>query len=460
MVKDIRAGANSSSPLVLTNVNGVLYFLANNGINGNELWKSDGTAAGTVMVKDINIFSSSNSLGFTYLNGVVYFRADDGINGTELWKTDGTATGTVMVKDIYAGANHSYPSDLINVNGVLYFSANNAINGQELWKSDGTEAGTVLVKNIGAGASGSNPQFLTDVNGKLFFSATYIDNEFYTTGAELWTLGNCNVSNTVVSGTGKTNYFNSEVQTSPATLTCFCDVFNNYINAADAVGVNPISGAIDSKVWIEPSVHTYLGQPFVARHFEITPTTNAATATGNVTLYFTQQEFNDFNAHASSLLDLPTNDADAAGKANLRIGKYPGSSNDGSGFPGTYPAGATVIDPVDNDIVWNATLSRWEVSFDVTGFSGFIVQTNSAVLPLTLLEFNGRLQNNNAVLNWKTDNEQNSSHFEIERSLDGRNYSSIGNITAANIAGVHQYGFTDNNISALGVPVVYYRLKQ
>jgi N-acetylneuraminic acid mutarotase len=81
-------------------------------------------------------------------------------------------------------------------------------------------------------------------------------------------------------------------------------------------------------------------------------------------------------------------------------------------------------------------------------------------LPLHLLEFNGRLQNGNAMLNWKTENEQNVSHFEMERSTDGRNYTAIANVAALNQPGVHNYNYTDNNISALTIPVVYYRLKQ
>jgi hypothetical protein len=227
--------------------------------------------------------------------------------------------------------------------------------------------------------------------------------------------------------------------------------------------VTPVKGTVNAQAWIEPAVPTYAGQPFVARHVEITPVTNASGSAGKVTLYFTQQEFTDFNNHAASILDLPNGDGgtgDATGKANLRIGKYAGISNNGSGLPGTYSADAEVIDPSDTDIIWNSTLGRWEVSFNVTGFSGFIVQTSETVLPLSLLEFNGRLVNNNGLLNWKTSNEISTASFDIERSIDGRNYITAGNVAAANIPGDHHYNFTDNNITSLGVPVVYYRLKQ
>ena len=67
-------------------------------------------------------FRTGDSLsGLTVFNGALYFKADDGSTGSELWKTDGTAAGTVMVKDINSGAGDSYPSYLTVFNGALYF---------------------------------------------------------------------------------------------------------------------------------------------------------------------------------------------------------------------------------------------------------------------------------------------------------------------------------------------------
>ncbi len=179
LVKDINDGSSWSYPLNLTNVNGTLFFTANDGINGVELWKSDGTAAGTVLVKDINIGGGwSQPEYLTAVGNVLYFSADDGVNSRELWKSDGTEAGTVMVKKIlpseYVGSS---PQNLTNVNGTLFFSAEDGASGRELWKSDGTEAGTVLVKNInpftgpGSVFFPSNPSNLVNVNGTLFFSA-------------------------------------------------------------------------------------------------------------------------------------------------------------------------------------------------------------------------------------------------------------------------------------------------
>ena len=146
-----------SYPTNLTNVNGTLFFTANDGTTGDELWKSDGTAAGTVLVKDINPGTGGSSpVYLTNVNGTLFFAANDGTHGIELWKSDGTAAGTVLVKDIRPGVPAApTPTNLTNVNGTLFFAANDGTTGVELWKSDGTAAGTVLVKDINPGADGS-----------------------------------------------------------------------------------------------------------------------------------------------------------------------------------------------------------------------------------------------------------------------------------------------------------------
>ena len=124
MVKDINSGSGSSSPSYLTAVGNTLYFEATDGTNGDELWKSDGTASGTVMVKDINSGSGSSSpSSLTAVGNTLYFEANDGTNGDELWKSDGTASGTVMVKDISSGSGSSSPYYLTAVGNTLYFEA-------------------------------------------------------------------------------------------------------------------------------------------------------------------------------------------------------------------------------------------------------------------------------------------------------------------------------------------------
>jgi len=87
----------------------------------------------------------------------LFFAADNSVNGRELWKSNGTDAGTVQVKDIYQGSGSSLPEYLTAVGPVLFFVADNGVNGRELWKSDGTAAGTVLVKDIVQGSGSSYP---------------------------------------------------------------------------------------------------------------------------------------------------------------------------------------------------------------------------------------------------------------------------------------------------------------
>ncbi len=174
---------NNSNPTLMTTVGGVVFFVANDGTNGTELWKTDGTSSGTVLVKNINTQSGvgSNPTELVNVNGVLYFSADDGVNGRELWKSDGTSGGTVLVKDIVSGSGSSSPEELTNVGGTLFFSADDGVNGRELWKSNGLAAGTTLVANIRSGSAGSNPDLLYAVGSTVYFAA---DNG--THGIELW----------------------------------------------------------------------------------------------------------------------------------------------------------------------------------------------------------------------------------------------------------------------------------
>jgi len=125
-----------------------LYFVANDWTNGFELWKTDGSHAGTMMVKDINPNGASIPRHLIEMNGVLYFSADDGINGRELWRSDGTAQGTVMVADINPGTAGSNPCFITLLGSALYFTAAGESNTRQLWKSDGTQAGTILGATI------------------------------------------------------------------------------------------------------------------------------------------------------------------------------------------------------------------------------------------------------------------------------------------------------------------------
>ncbi|MCP4191097.1 MAG: tandem-95 repeat protein [Planctomycetaceae bacterium] len=207
IVRDIFPGFENSNPADLTELDGKLYFTADNGANGRELWASDGTESGTLMLKDIqtgfdydNQPYSSSPTHLISFDEKLYFAADDGVNGNELWMSDGTSEGTMMLKDIAPGQYENYyygsypyassPNGFVEVDGTLFFAADNARDGVELWKSDGSADGTVLVRDIhsgegyqypyGDGALRSLPSQLTNVDGTLFFTA--VDEN----GEELW----------------------------------------------------------------------------------------------------------------------------------------------------------------------------------------------------------------------------------------------------------------------------------
>lgn len=224
----------------------------------------------------------------------------------------------------------------------------------------------------------------------------------------------------------------------------------NLIAVVSPNGAAPVSGNTTTKVWFEAV------QPsqFVKRHYEITPASGAATATATVTLYFTQAEFNAFNA--VNAVKLPTGPADATGIANLLIEKRGGVSSDGTGLPATYSGTVSTINPADANIVWNASASRWEISFDVAGFSGFFVKTSSSLLPLKWLQVKGKLDaNKQAIISWQV-SETGVSRYEIESGNDGNHFARTGTL-AGKGDGVNDYEFTD---ARLVQGQRYYRILQ
>jgi len=138
------------------------FFIGETNESGDELWKSDGSEDGTVMVKEINAQGHSHPKNFTQLGATVFFTATDGVNGYELWKAD--SSGVALVKDIYPAGN-SNPGNLVAHNNKLYFTAYDGIT-TGLWESDGSEAGTT---QIGAYSDVSDITPMPD--GSLYFTA-------------------------------------------------------------------------------------------------------------------------------------------------------------------------------------------------------------------------------------------------------------------------------------------------
>lgn len=208
-----------------TDVAGTLYFTVELPESGQELWASDGTAAGTRKVKAIGPMSSSAGLfeppvvsrttQLTAVGNRLYFTADGGTTGAELWVSDGTAAGTKLVRDILPGATGSAPTDLTALNGKAYFTADDGTRGRQLWVSDGTATGTKLAATVAIdappGVLNPPPVYYSDVppprnmiaaGGKL-----YLTGYDPTNGLQLWTSDGTQTGTTRLTGLGQTPPF-------------------------------------------------------------------------------------------------------------------------------------------------------------------------------------------------------------------------------------------------------------
>src|SRR5262245_21156561 len=149
MVKDIEPGAASAFPANITALNGKIYFSALTSTYGLEPWVSDGKESGTQLLMDTKPGTTwSEPTGFIEMGKKIYFITDGDFSfWGEIWKSDGTTAGTKLVKNIgdvgFGGAAISQPTV---VNGLLFFTFLNFESGSwELWRSDGSGAGTYPV---------------------------------------------------------------------------------------------------------------------------------------------------------------------------------------------------------------------------------------------------------------------------------------------------------------------------
>lgn len=224
--------------------------------------------------------------------------------------------------------------------------------------------------------------------------------------------------------------------------------------------VKPINnvGNTNARVWVDGT------QPvqFVKRHYQLMTVGNGQQENpqARVTLYFTNDDFKSFNNQTNPPALLLPNADDPASvaerKANLLIEKRGGISSDNSGSPFTYPGEPVNINPADEDIIWNSTFKRWEISFEVTGFSGFFVKTTLNTLPVKWISVNAVLNTHQQpFITWKVQ-ESSNNYFSVEYSRDGIYFTTAGMVNSKG-DGVNSYSFThENNIAAK----TYYRIRQ
>lgn len=190
MIKDIYPGEMGSEPREFIVAGDYIYFVANDGVHGPEVWRSNGTGEGTQMIIDLypgnsSFYPPENLITVETDGGdlVVWKGFADNVAGEELYISDGTASGTKLVADIYPGGLSSDVKFIYNAGGTFYFPATDGTKGYELWKSDGTTSGTVLVADIYPGSGSSSPRYFAEYNGALYFNAAN-----NTHGYEFWKL--------------------------------------------------------------------------------------------------------------------------------------------------------------------------------------------------------------------------------------------------------------------------------
>ena len=174
-----------SSPTQFVRFGSLVLFTADDGVHGRELWRTDGTEAGTSLVMDLATGEASSLPDdFVVVGDRVAFTADDGVHGRELWWTDGSALGTELI-DIESGAESSLPADLTHSRGQLYFSSALPDSPVRLFVSDGTAQGTLEVApGLRLGDAGNRLVAAGDVREDvaLFFTAAIVGSE----NEELW----------------------------------------------------------------------------------------------------------------------------------------------------------------------------------------------------------------------------------------------------------------------------------
>jgi ELWxxDGT repeat protein len=173
-VKAIRPGQPSTDLHSFTAFKDNLYFFADDGVNGKELWKSDGTTEGTIMVSDIapgsasSVFVSSNRI--FVIGNFMYFQAWNSTTGSEFYISDGTSAGTKLIKDIYVNGNSNPHRPFLFKNKIYFFAESDVFAGSELWTTDGTSAGTTKVKLLNEGGRTNICTAVVTNNEKLYFT--------------------------------------------------------------------------------------------------------------------------------------------------------------------------------------------------------------------------------------------------------------------------------------------------
>ena len=223
---------------------------------------------------------------------------------------------------------------------------------------------------------------------------------------------------------------------------------------------SPVSNSINACIKVDTGANKRgTSILYAARKYDVEPLLNPypATSTADVTLYYLQSEFNNFNLKAadSGHKLLPTGPADAAGISNLTIRQFHGTGTNPSNYTGPSQDFTTATSGFT--VTWNATRSWWEVKVPVTAFSGFyLTAALVGVLPITIEYFKGVQIDNKHLLSWKVNCTSANVTFEVQRSTDGIRFTTIQTTSATQARCSQPFDFTDEHpVSGIN----YYRIK-
>ena len=484
LIKDINPGVSSSSPTDLFVFNNTIYFFANTNTSGIEPWKSDGTGTGTVQIKDINpgagnSFDNSFTSFFSN-NGILYFNANDGTNGTELWKTDGSSAGTVMIKNINTGSASSDAANFTALGTNVIFSATDAAHGTELWKTDGTTSGTVLIQDIVSGANSSSPQEFVLFQNKIFFLTLSIlplpQETLYSTDGtsvtliksfgtgDLALLFNSVIINNKLFFSASSGVKGLELWSSDGTTAgtkLFDDIYPGAGNSSAPIilpdyftnetGGNSHTNLFNGKIFFIANDGTHGEELWITDGTlagtnivkDINPGIDSALSERNISSpwFYTTTDFY-FSA----------NDGTHGEELYKTDGTSGGTSLVEDLNPGSAGSDPFMFMFVNSHIYLTAD--------DGDGFTNLFIIDANLTLPVSLLSFTASLNNNVVDLNWATSTEINTKTYTIQRSYNGIQFQNVGNVNAAgNSSKKIDYHFADANALQTSANKIFYRLQ-
>jgi hypothetical protein len=232
----------------------------------------------------------------------------------------------------------------------------------------------------------------------------------------------------------------------------------NLIASITPAGATPVNNSVNTCTKLDNgSTKRGTTDLYAARKYDIEPAVNAANATANIKLYYLQSEFDNFNLKAadSGHKLLPTGPSDATGITNLLLRQFHGTGTNPTNYTGASVDFTTATSGFL--VSWNATRNWWEITVPINGFSGFYLSSAKAgTLNISLNYFRGAQIDKKHLLSWKVNCTSIQAKFELQRSSDGRDYTTINSLTADKDRCGTPFEFIDEN------PLQgknYYRLK-